>query len=162
MAEHPISRIIYCTNIALVTLPEVPSDSAIQGEIFTSMAEGGINVDVISQTAPRGGSVSMAFSVSMDAVGSLLPIVAGLKNRYPGLRCEISSGMTKVNFYDSNMVNTPGVAALVFRMLHGIQIHTIATTSVDVSIVIQEHDLEEVCKRCHEALGVEPEEVLFQ
>ena len=48
--NNPISDIIYCQNMTLVTLPNLQSDSKIFAEILTAIAENGINADMISQT----------------------------------------------------------------------------------------------------------------
>ena len=158
---QPISSITYCQNIALVTLPEVPCDSRIIGEILTAISRNGINVDMISQTAPQGGSISIAFSISMDAMGTLLPVINALKPRYPSLKCEISGGMSKLNFYDADMVNTPGVAAKVFTLLSEVQVIMITTSTVDISILIREHELDRALELCAGQLGIQAAEVPF-
>ncbi len=158
---QPISNITYCHNIALVTLPEVPCDSQIIGEILTAISENGVNVDMISQTAPQGGNISIAFSISMDAMGTLLPVINALKPKYPSLKCEISGGMSKLNFYDANMVNTPGVAARVFSLLSEVQVIMITTSTVDISILVQDHELDRALELCAETMGIQAEEVPF-
>jgi aspartokinase len=162
--DQPITKITYCPNIALVTLPAVPDDSKIVAEIFTSISNNGINVDMISQTAPQGGTISIAFSISMDSMAQLLPVINSLKPLHPGLKCEINGGMSKINFYDADMVNTPGVAARVFAALADgdIRVVMITTSTVDISLLVQEHDATEALTLCGKAFGVEPEEVPFE
>ena len=91
--EQVITKITHCPNIALVTLPEIPSDSRIAAEILTAISDAGVNVDMISQTAPQGSTISLAFSISMDSMALLLPVINSLKPLHPGLKCEISGGM---------------------------------------------------------------------
>jgi aspartokinase len=159
-----ISSVTYCQNIALVTLRNVPSESKIIGEILTTISENGVNVDMISQTAPQGHTISIAFTISMDAMGALLPIINSLKPKYPELGMELSAGMTKVNFYDANMVATPGVAAQVFTMLSegNILVTMITTSTVDISILVPSHDEDAVLELCRKAYGIEPEELPFE
>lgn len=159
-----ISQVTYCRNIALVTLRNVPCESKIIGEILTAISENGINVDMISQTAPLGQTISIAFTISIDAMGALMPVVNGLKPRYPELNMELAAGMTKVNFFDSNMVRTPGVAAQVFSMLSegNIRVTMITTSTVDISILIPEHEEDAALALCRSAYGVEPEELPFE
>lgn len=159
-----ISNVTYCRNIALVTLRNVPCESKIIGEILTSIAEHGINVDMISQTAPLGQTISIAFTISIDAMGQLMPVVNSFKPRYPDLNMEMAAGMTKVNFFDNNMVSTPGVAAQVFSMLSegNIRVTMITTSTVDISILIPEHEEDAALALCRSAYGVEPEELPFE
>ncbi len=162
--NQPITKITYCPNIALVTLPEVPGDSKIVAEILTAISTSGVNVDMISQTAPQGGNISIDFSISMDSMAMLLPVINSLKPQYSGLKCEITGGMSKLNFYDANMVSTPGVAAKVFSVLAegSVQVTMITTSTVDISILVQEHELNEAIMLCETAFGVEAEEVPFE
>ncbi len=158
-----ISKITYCTNIALVTLPELQCDSGIIGEILTAIADGGVNIDMISQTAPRGGEISVSFSLQADSVPQLLPIINAQKTKYPGLKSDISLAMCKVNYFDANMVHTPGVAGKVLSVLSGFGIQTkmITTATVDISILVAEHDLADALSASSSAFGVQPEEVEF-
>ena len=160
--EQVITKITHCPNIALVTLPEIPSDSRIAAEILTAISDAGVNVDMISQTAPQGSTISLAFSISMDSMALLLPVINSLKPLHPGLKCEI--GMNKINFYDANMVNTPGVAARVFSALaaSSVQVVMITTSTVDISILVRDHEIEDALALCAEKFGTEPEEVPFE
>lgn len=158
-----ISSITYCRNVALVTLRNVPCSSGIIADILTAISDGGINVDMISQTAPQGETISVAFSVSLNSIGQLMPIVNGFKPRYPGLNMELSLGMTKLNFYDDQMVDTPGVAAGMFTMLAkgGIHVNMITTSTVDISILVSEHEEDAALTLCRQTHGVEPQELPF-
>ena len=158
-----ISSISFCRGVCLVTLRNVPCDSAVIGEIFTSISENGVNVDMISQTAPRGSTIDLAFTIAQDAMNQLMPVVNGFKARLPELNLEMSMGMTKLNFYDENMVNTPGVAAHVFSTLAqgGIRVIMITTSTVDISLLVQEHEEDTALSLCREAYSVTPEELPF-
>ena len=160
MNGQPISSITYCPNVTLITLPKVAHDSASICGILTAISNSGINVDMISQSAPQGSDISISFTISSDAMAPLLPLLNSLSE----LRPEVLSGAAKINFYDADMVNTPGVAARVFSMLSagGIQAYMITTSTVDISILVMEHELEAALELCRSTFGTEPEEVPFQ
>lgn len=158
-----ISKVTYCQNIALVTLRNVPYESGIIGDILTAISSNGINVDMISQTAPLGETLSITFTISIDAMGSLIPLINSFKPKYQDLNMELAAGMTKINFFDRNMVSTPGVAAQVFSMLSGsnIPVIMITTSTVDISILISEHEEDAALSLCRQVYGVEPQELPF-
>lgn len=158
-----MERITYCENVALVTLHNIPCDGLLIGNIFTEIARTNINVDMISQTAPQGGSISIAFTVSMASVGGLLPILNGFKPESPELSVELTTGMTKLNFYDSNMVHAPGIAAQVFTALSlgGVSATMITTSTVDISLLIPVHQESIALELCESAWNVIPSEVEF-
>jgi aspartate kinase len=69
-------------------------------------------------------------------------------------------GNCKIAFYDADMVGTPGVAARVFSILSdaGVQIMLITTSDVDISILVNSHDLPLALEAVCGAFGVEPME----
>ncbi len=164
MPNQSISKVTYCPNITLVTLPSVPHDSQIISEILTAISDRGINLDMISQTAPQGGSIGISFTLSSDSIGTLLPLINSFKPKYPELRCDIMNGAAKINFFDAAMVKTPGVAASVFSTLSkaGVQVYMITTSTVDISLLVMEHDLEEALELCRKSFDPTPEEVPFE
>lgn len=158
-----ITHVTYCENVALVTLRNVPSEGTLIADIFTAISDGGINVDMISQTAPQGGAISLAFTVSTDSVGALLPILNGFKPATPALGVELTAGMTKLNFSDEGMVRTPGVAAGVFSALSsgGVSSTMITTSTVDISLLIPAHQQETALTLCRNVLSAQPVEAEF-
>ena len=158
-----ISSITYCRNIALITLRNVPFESGVIGEIFTAISDNGINVDMISQTAPQGGTIRLSFTISDQSLADALAVLATLRQENPAISPEILPGNSKLAFYDENMVHTPGVAAKVFSLLSeaGIQIMLVTTSEVDISILLSGHDLSDALTVMCENYGVEPVETSF-
>lgn len=158
-----ISKITYANNITLITLAALPCDSAAVAAVLTAFAEGQVNVDMISQTAPQGGEIRLSFTVSDNALGDALMILGRLRSEQPGIKPEILPGNSKLAFFDADMVNTPGVAARVFTVLSkaGIQVELVTTSDVDISILVPTHSLPDALRLVREAYGVSPAETVF-
>lgn len=158
-----IERISYCENVTLITLSALPSDSRVVAEVLTAFAAQGINVDMISQTAPQGGAIRLSFTVSDRDMVAVLTLLGALKADHPALTTEILQGNGKITFSDANMVQTPGVAAQVFSLLSqaDIQIMLITTSDVDISILINEHTMSDTLKMVAAHYNVTPEETVF-
>lgn len=158
-----ISSVRYSQNVALVTLRNVPSEGRIISKIFSQISGQGINIDMISQTAPQGQTISVAFTIHMDDMGVLLPVINGMKVNHPQLSVELSTGMTKLNFFDDGMVSTPGVFAQVLSTLAegNVSISMITTSTVDISILVPAHDEDAALELCRKAYAIEPEEIPF-
>ena len=156
-----ITKITYSNDITLITLSSLPSGQAV-ARVLTSFAEAGINVDMISQTAPQGGTVRLSFTISDDALGSALTI-RGKLNGEIRIAPEILPGNVKIAFYDAEMVNTPGVAAKVFSLLSeaDIPVMLVTTSDVDISLLVNVHELNEALHVMSDAFLVKPEEVAF-
>lgn len=160
--EQKITKISYANEITLITLSTLPGGKTVS-QILTAFAAQGINVDMISQTAPQGGSVRLSFTVSDRDLGVVLTLLGQLSGKEHNLSPEILPGNSKIAFYDAGMVNTPGVAAKVFSLLSeaSIQIMLVTTSDVDISILVSAHDLGEALGVMRKGFGVEPEEVHF-
>lgn len=159
-----MTSITYCENIALVTLRNVPCESRCIADLFSVISDSGINVDMISQTAPQGNTISLAFTISMDAMGLLMPLVNSLKTTYHSLTMELSPGMTKINFFDQNMVTTPGVAAGVFAAFAeaNLVMTMITTSTVDISVLISSALEDAALEQCKKIYGITPEKSPFE
>ena len=57
--EQKITKISYANDVTLITLSALPSGKAVS-QVLTAFAASGINVDMISQTAPQGGSMRLS------------------------------------------------------------------------------------------------------
>ena len=159
--EHSITRISFANNITLITLSSLPSGKAVT-QVLSAFAESGINVDMISQTAPQGGTLRLSFTVSDRDLGSALTILGRL-NSTVKTSPEILPGNAKIAFYDSDMVKTPGVAAKVFSLLSmaDIPVMLITTSDCDISILVSEHDENDALHVMSGAFGVVPVEAEF-
>lgn len=156
-----MQKISYASEVTLITLSSLPSGKAVS-QVLTSFAEVGINVDMISQTAPQGGSVRLSFTVSDRDLGLALTILGRISGETK-LSPEILPGNSKIAFYDPDMVNTPGVAAKVFSLLSDteIQVMLVTTSDVDISILVNAHEVSDALHVMQDAFGVSPVEVEF-
>lgn len=158
-----IKKITYASDITLITLSSLPCDSRAVASVLTALSGSGVNVDMISQTAPQGGSIRLSFTISDSALADALAVLAKLRQENPAISPEILPGNAKLAFYDPNMVQTPGVAAKVFTLLSqaGIQVMLITTSEVDISILVSGHNLSEALTLMCEYYNVEPVETSF-
>ena len=158
-----ITKIAYASDITLITLSSLPCDSRAVAAVLTALSDHGVNVDMISQTAPQGGTIRLSFTISDQSLADALAVLATLRQENPAISPEILPGNSKLAFYDENMVHTPGVAAKVFSLLSeaGIQIMLVTTSEVDISILLSGHDLSDALTVMCENYGVEPVEPSF-
>jgi aspartokinase len=115
-------------------------------DVFKTIASKGINVDMISQTAPLGGRINLSFSVLGEDLGGMLELFAVLRNDNPELKSDISSGNCKISIYGETMRDLPGVAAGTFDIIAGlgVDVRLITTSEIDISILVPKSDFETV------------------
>jgi hypothetical protein len=86
-------------------------------KVFTNIAGSGVNVDMISQTAPIGDKTNISFTVSDNDLGKVLAIFSELRSDYPSIKSDISSNNCKISLSGEQMMYMPGVAAKVFDII---------------------------------------------
>ena len=133
-----ISQVSFTENVAIVTFEKAHAHIKFMSVMFDRVAKAGINVDMISQNAPKGEYSTISFTVSDEYVTAILAIIAELKAEHKSLTPLISSGNVKISLYGAEMPNNFGVAADVFMKLDEKHIDTmlITTSDVDISLVV--------------------------
>lgn len=142
-----ITKLTTCDDVALVTLRNSPADMRFIAKVFKIIAQRAINVDMISQTAPQGGRISLSFSVPGSEMGSVLELLAVLREDNPELKSDISTGNCKISIYGEAMRELPGIAANAFEIIAGlsIDVRLITTSEIDISLLVPKSDFESVC-----------------
>jgi aspartate kinase len=151
-----LTKITLNEDVALVTLRNSPSDMKFFSRVFGEIARKGINVDMISQTAPLGGLTSLSFTVPDESLGDILEIFARFRAEYPGIKSDISGGNCKISFFGEQMRYMPGVAANVFEAIAGMKVDIIiiTTSEIDISVLIPKSDYESFSNVFESLFGV--------
>lgn len=154
-----ITKITLSEDITLITLRNAPSSMAFISTVFSEIASSGINVDMISQTAPIGGRISLSFTIPDDCLPEILNIFARLRTIYPDIKTDITSGNCKFSFFGEIMRSTPGIAADVFAKIAKLQIEVIiiTTSEIDISLLIPKADYQSVSQAFEDAFGLKIE-----
>lgn len=144
MSNNPVSKINVTYNIALVTIENIPNNTRLISDIFNSIAQQKVNIDMISQAPPFRGSISLSFSLLSDDLVKVLSILNSFKKEIKELQIEIDADNTKLQVFGEAMRDIPGVAAGLFTVLanEGIEIKLVTTSEVDISYLIYEKDID--------------------
>jgi aspartokinase len=144
MTERPVTSLSVTYNVALVTVDKLPNDTKIISELFSSIAERGINIDMISQAPPYRGSVCISFSLLSKDLVNTLNTLNEFKKNAKDIRIEIDAYNTKLQVFGEGMKSVPGVAARLFTLLaeNDIDIKLVTTSETDISYLIFEKDVD--------------------
>jgi aspartate kinase len=151
--EQPfVTAVTHSDGEARVTLTGVRDEPGVAGRIFTSLAEAGINVDVIIQNEPVGDDALADLSFTVDR-GDLIAATdtVGALDVSRGVRSDERIG--KVSIVGAGMRSHPGVAAKVFEVLggEGINIEMISTSPIKISCVISADRVPDAVRALHQA-----------
>lgn len=143
------------TDITLVTLQSCPTKLNFIAKIFQSIANLGVDVDMISLAPTHGAYTSVSFTVSDNDLDKLLSFTSELREQ-ANVKAIVSSGNCKISVYDAGMQNNPGVAAEVFQAAAAVDtdIRIITTSEVDISLLVTAADFPETLRIMKEKLNV--------
>ena len=128
-------------NVSAVTFNNVPLYKTIMEDTLTAVAEAGINLDMISMTAPTSERFGFGFTLDDDDMPKLLGVVKKLKEKHD-ITPMINSSNRKIVIKTGEMEAQAGFAAKVFNLLNKIDaMILLITTGVDeISVLIRESD----------------------
>ncbi len=137
--EHrsPVDGLELLENQAVVALSNIPDRPGIAAELFESLSEGGVNVDLIIQATHQIDSNDITFTVAENELHNALTQCKKLVNTIGG-DISFQKDLTKLSIYGAGIMGRPGIASSLFQTLSdsGINIRLIATSEVKVSCVI--------------------------
>ena len=128
-------------NVSAVTFNNVPLYKTIMEDTLTAVAKAGINIDMISMTAPTSERFGFGFTLDDDDMPKLLGVVKKLKEKHD-ITPMINSSNRKIVIKTGVMETQAGFAAKVFNLLNKIDaMILLITTGVDeISVLIRESD----------------------
>ena len=89
-----IHEVYFTENVAVLSFEKAPATIHFLSELFTRVAKAGINVDMISQTAPKGSVNTLSFTVADEHVPGVLAV---LNEMNAGIRPMVSTGNVKID-----------------------------------------------------------------
>lgn len=142
MSAKPVTNLTVTNNVALITIDNIPNRIRLTSEIFNAIAREKINIDMISQTPPFGGNISLSFTIPAEYLVKAISALNTFKKEAPNLRIDVDANNTKLSIYGEAMKNLHGVAASLFTVLaeNGVEIKLVTTSEVDISYLIYEKD----------------------
>ena len=154
-----ITKMTLTEDVTLITLRNAPSELSFISQVFSHIAQKGVNVDMISQTAPLGGKIILSFTISDENLGDILGIFASLRVKYPEIKTDISGSNYKISLFGDQMRYMPGVAAKVFETIAtmNVDVIIITTSEIDISLLIPKADYQSFSNAFESSFGMKIE-----
>lgn len=141
-------------SVSAVSFNNVPLNKTIMEDTLKIVAKAGVNVDMISMTAPTSEIFSFGFTVNDEDMPKLLGAVKELREN-GCVSPMINSGNRKIVVQTGEMTDTVGFAARVFEILNRLEAMILMiTTGVDeISVLIRDADADAVVSAFEKELG---------
>ena len=157
MEQAIISGVTHDTSEAKITIEQVPDRPGVAASVFRELAEAGVNVDMIVQNVSTAGHTDISFTLPRDdltrASSAMDKIV--VDTEASGFRTDERIG--RVSLVGAGMKTHPGIAAKMFEVLatETINIEMISTSTIRISCVVHEDDVERAVRSLHSAFELE-------
>lgn len=145
-------------NIAKVTVRNMKNEVGTLSNLFTTLAEEQINVDVIiNQSLPNQTNTLISFSVHQEDLKHTLQMLEKHKDKLDYEDIVYVEDLAKVSIVGAGMVTNPGVAAGLFDSLSlaGIDIKMVSTSEIKVSCVVAQADMTKAVRTLHSKFGLD-------
>jgi len=145
-------------NEATVTVLAVPDEPGRAAAIFTKLAEAGINIDMIVQSASREqGFANTSFTTKEDDLDRAVEALNEEKEKIGFKSLQSDRNVAKISVIGVGMKSHAGVASTMFQTLadKGINIQNISTSEIKISVLINSDAAEYAVRALHEAYGLD-------
>ncbi len=155
MESKVVSGIAHSRDEAKMTLISVADRPGIAASIFGTLANKGVNVDMIVQNISDDGRTDMTFSCPVDQVDLATVTLNEAKNnkRFNYKELVSDTEVSKVSVVGIGMRSHAGVAAKMFQALsdENINIKVITTSEIKISVLIDRKYVELAVQALHDA-----------
>ncbi len=159
---QPVDAVEFDLDQAKIALLRVPDCPGIAAQLFTSVADQNIDVDLIIQSIHEGNTNDIAFTVGRSVKNRTEAVAMAVAPKLRGNHGQdaaevlVDPGIAKVSIVGAGMIGRPGIAARMFQALAGagINIQMISTSEVKVSCVIEGIDCDRAIQTLCATFGV--------
>ena len=157
MEDVVVSGVALDKNQAKLVVSDLPDRAGTAAQLFQTIADAGVSVDMIVQNIGREGKANMTFTVTRDDVKRAEKAV---KAAFPELEAGEgfeASEIAKVSVVGVGMRTHSGVAATLFEALAeaAVNIQLISTSEIKISVGIDPQDAEKAAQVVHRAFGLD-------
>ena len=141
------------TDVAVITIMDVPDVPGMSFKVFGILAQKKINVDIILQAGGRDNTKDLTFTVPLGDAETAISVLEENKARYGGGNVKLRTDFAKVSIVGAGMQSHSGVASRMFEALYesNINIHMISTSEIKISVIIEKKDADRAVAAIHDA-----------
>ncbi|MFN7534454.1 MAG: aspartate kinase [Brevundimonas sp.] len=153
-----VSGVTMSRDEARITLLGLSDRTDAPADVFTRLAEAGVNVDMIVQSQARTeGAVNLTFTTGRRDARRAADLMREAQVELGFEQLRVDEDVAKVSVVGVGMRSHAGVAQTMFRALadKGIKVQAISTSEIKISVLIDAAYAELAVRALHGAYGLE-------
>ena len=145
------------TNVAKITVVDVPDRPGVAAAIFEPLGAAGISVDVIVQNIGRSGHTDLTFSVAESDLKAAEKLVKAAAKTVNAKRVVSAGAVAKLSIVGTGMLGAPGIAGRMFRALAdaGVNIEMISTSEIRITCLVARDQVEKGVRVLHKTFELD-------
>ncbi len=143
-------------NEAKITICAVPDQPGVSAQIFSAIADAGVNVDVIVQNVSHTRKTDISFTVPKADITKAVKVAGDVARKIGAGEILFDKDVARVSIVGSGMRSHNGIAARMFNTLAKakINISMITTSEISVSCIIALDKADEAVKALHKSFDL--------
>ncbi|MGH9178551.1 MAG: aspartate kinase [Acidimicrobiales bacterium] len=156
MEQAIVSAVVHDTSEAKITVTQVPDRPGIAAQLFRSLADEHVNVDMIVQNVSLGGTTDISFTVPKDDLAVSLAACRAHAAEIGAADVTADGSIATVSLIGAGMKTHPGITATMFETLaqEAVNIEMISTSPIRISCVVRADAVERSVQALHAAFGL--------
>ena len=152
MEQAIISGVAHDTGEGKLVIRRVPDKPGVAARVFNELADNHINVDMIVQNVSEDGTTDISCTLPLADGPRARQLLEALLPEIGAEGIDFDPDIAKVSLVGAGMKTHPGVAARMFSALSdaGVNIGMISTSTIRISVVVGEPDVEAAVRAVHE------------
>ncbi len=152
--ESAVTNVYQDGGQAMITIIGIPFSPDLIANVFTDIAEKGIKLDIISQTAPYEGRVNLSFSMPSSDIEKCADILVNYMDS--DMKLIKDTELSKLTVEGAGMQRQSGVASKLFKSLsyRDIGIYIITTSETKISFCVDTRRARDAVEAITEAFAL--------
>jgi len=157
MEQAVVNAVTHDTSEAKVTVSGVSDQPGVAAQMFSALADAGVNVDMIVQNVSEHGRTDISFTVPHPDAERATELINSLSGEVGNAGVGFDHDIGRVSVIGAGMKSSAGVAAKMFQVLadNDINIEMISTSAIRISCVIQQSQVERAVEVLHTAFDLD-------
>lgn len=145
------------SNIAKISVIEVPDRPGIAFQLFSSLADHQVHVDMILQNLNHDKVNDISFTVDEEDMEKAIEVASDFSQKVNAKSILFDTNVTKLSIVGTGISGNAEVASRLFGALFelGINIQMISTSEIKISCIIGQEDGERALKHLHAAFDLD-------
>lgn len=141
-----------CVHVVFLGVPNVPGIAA---EIFTTLSQNSVSVNMVTQNTMRGGRSDLSFLIDKEKLDEIIPVCREISEKIEGQGVSFATEVAAITVNLKSPENSAKTLAKIFKALASVNVNIeiINTTSESAIFIVSLTKAHEGLKELRETLG---------